>query len=330
MKKLFPSVTGGSGGSVLSTKTAGRAKRILMSALRLVILLSIGYVIIYPLFYMIVTSLKGVDAYYNNARVWIPTDLNPGFTYPFAAESINYASGLKTTLLYEIGAALLEVLTCAVVAYGFARFNFKLKGLLLVCLFSTIIIPETMVIIPRMMNYSHMDFLGILGLFNKITGIDLRPNLINSPLAFYLPSLFAIGLRSGILTFIYIQFFKGLPKELEEAAWVDGAGPIKTFVSIALPSSSVVFTTVTLFAVIWHWNDSYLSSLYMVENFPLAVNLERISQTLLSRGFHGPTRPLTMSVQMAACVMFIAPVLVLYMIMQRKFIESIDRVGITG
>ena len=137
-------------------------------------------------------------------------------------------------------------------------------------------------------------------------------------------------LAFGNTHLIYIQFFKSLPRELEEAAWVDGAGPIKTFISIALPSSGVVFTTVIIFAIIWHWNDSYLSSMYLVENFPLAVNLERIHSTLTSFGYYGPSQPMTMSIQMAACVMFIAPVLIMYIIMQRRFIESIDRVGITG
>lgn len=197
-------------------------------------------------------------------------------------------------------------------------------------LFLTILVPETMIIIPRMINYSHMDVLGILGGFGKLTGIDLRPNLIGTVWAFYLPSLFAIGLRSGILIFIYMQFFKGLPYELEEAAWVDGAGPIRTFVSIALPSSGVVFITVILFAIIWHWNDTLLASMYLKKDYPLAVMLDRIVTTLESYGYNGTQRPEVIAILMAACVLFVLPVLVLYMILQRWFIESIDRVGITG
>jgi len=317
--------------SLATNKTCQRtAKTVFMTVLRMVILLSIGYIIIYPLLYMITTSIKSVDAYYNTARIWIPTNIGYKHNYSFAAEVIDYWNGLKSTMVYELFAAAIEVITCSIVAYGFARFKFKLKNVLMACLFLTILIPETMIIIPRMINYSKMDVFGILGMFAKFTGVDIRPNLINSPLAFYLPSLCAIGLRSGILTFIYIQFFKGLPKELEEAAWVDGAGPIKAFVSIALPSSGVVFTTVIIFAVIWHWNDSYLASMYLAEGYPLAVNLERIHSTLTSFGYYGPSHPLTISIQMAACVMFIAPVLIMYMILQRKFIESIDRVGITG
>lgn len=124
-------------------------------------------------------------------------------------------------------------------------------------------VPAPMIIIPLVINFSKMDVLGILGLFQDVSGIDLRPNLLGTELTFYLPSLFAVGLRSGILIYIYIQFFKGLPSELEEAAWIDGAGPIRTFVSIAVPSSGVVILTVTIFSLIWL--ERLFSGIYVYE-----------------------------------------------------------------
>lgn len=132
-------------------------------------------------------------------------------------------NAIKSTIIYKIISALIEVAACVFTAYGFARFKFKGKGLMLGILFLTILVPDMMVLIPRMANYSKMDILGILGLFNKLTGIDLRPNILGSAAAFYLPSIFSMGLRSGIIIFIYIQFFSSFPKELEEAAWIDGA-----------------------------------------------------------------------------------------------------------
>ena len=310
-------------------KLANKGISIFSYCFRVLILLAIGYIIIYPLFYMIVTSLRDKQSYYTAATVWIPTSINPAFSYGKAIYSMRLWEGLTNTFVLEIVAALMEVVTCAIAAYGFARFKFKFKGLLMAGLFLTVLVPETMIIIPRMVNYSKMDFFGILGFFDTLTGIDLRPNLIGSPLAFYLPSLFAMGLRSGILIFIYIQFFKGLPYELEEAAWVDGAGPVRTFLSIAVPSSGVVFITVIVFSVIWHWNDTVLASMYVKGNYPLSVHLERINMTLAGQGFYSSNVE-TQSILMAACFLFIIPMLVFYMILQRWFIESIDRVGITG
>lgn len=312
-------------------KMLNRAGSIGWAILRIVILLAIGYIIIYPLLYMIGTSIRSRQSYYDSARVWIPSSISIDHNYTKALEFTSFFDGFKNTMILEIIAGLIEVITCSIVAYGFARFKFKLKPLFTAGLFLTILIPEIMVIIPRMLTYSKMDILGIFGLIAELTNgaFDIRPNLIGSPWAFYLPSMFAMGLRSGILIYIYIQFFKGLPYELEEAAWVDGAGPIRTFISIALPSSSVVFTTVTVFSVIWHWNDTFLAGMYVKSDYPLSVYLSRINATMVGAGYY-PNNTDTQSILMAACLLFILPPLIFYMFMQRKFIESIDRVGITG
>lgn len=302
-----------------------------MFIFRMVLLVSIGFVIIYPLLYMIVTSLVSRNGFFNSTRVWIPESISPMFNYKIAWELLDYGNSLKSTLFYEIISALIEVAACSVTAYGFARFKFKGKSIMLGILFLTILVPDMMVLIPRMANYSKMDVLGILGLFDKLTGIDLRPNILGSAAAFWLPSIFSMGLRSGIIIFIYMQFFSGFPKELEEAAWIDGAGPIKTFLRIAIPSSGVVIITVVVFSLIWHWNDFQLCSMYLNDKYPLAMQLDMLPTNLTTMGYYlNPETPETLAFQMAGCVLFVTPMLIVYMILQRWFIESIDRVGITG
>lgn len=304
----------------------------LYSIFRLFLLLSIGFIIIYPLFYMIVTSFESKYSFLNSTRVWIPTDFAIKENYSAVFDSMEYPKALLSTLKNEIVSALLEVVSCAVVAYGFARFEFRGKKILSAILYLTILIPDMMLLIPRMINYSHLDFFGIFGLLERITGADLRLNILNVPFAFWLPSVLGVGLRSGILIYIYIQFFKGLPSELEEAAWVDGAGPIRTFLAIALPSSGVVILTVTVFSLIWHWNDSLLSGMYLTENYPLAMQITRLPELLNHKYYIALTArdPQGMAYLMAGCVLFVTPMLILYMILQHWFIESIDRVGITG
>ena len=314
----------------ISRDTRHYIKTFIAAIVRIAFLLAVGYIIIYPLLHMVVTSLKDESAFYDSAKVWIPSAFNIKFNYSMAIDAVKYGSSLISTVYYELIAAVIEVGVCSAVAYGFSRFKVKYKKFWVACLFLTILIPETMYVIPRMVNYSNLDVIGIFGLFNKLTGIDLRPNIIGTPFAFWLPSLFALGLKSGLIIYIYIQFFNGLPAELEEAAWVDGAGPIRTFISIVLPSSSVVFTTVSVFSFIWHWNDNYFASLYLFEDFPLAVMLDRITTELNSKGFYGAANVESQAIIMASCVLFVVPPLILYMILQRRFIESIDRVGITG
>lgn len=309
-----------------------RTVSLLVSAVRLIILLSIGFIIIYPLFYMIVCSVQSADAFYDSTRVWIPTEFAVAENYKVAFESMEYGKSFFSTFKYAVVSAMIEVASCAFIAYGFARFNFREKKIYTFFLFVTILIPDMILLIPRMVNFSHLDFLGVLGLFNKLTGVDLRINVLDSTWVFWLPSMFGTGLRSGVIIYIYIQFFKGLPHELEEAAYVDGANHFRTFFSIALPSSGVVILTATVFSLIWHWNDYLLSGMYLTKDYPLAMQLNMLTETIMLKYdiIVDSSHPQTMAYLMAGCVLFVLPMLAVYMVLQRGFIESIDRVGITG
>lgn len=298
---------------------------------RILLLCAIGFVILYPLFYMIVTSIRAKDSFTNSSRIWIPEATAFLENYKTAFKALDYKNSFFNTLKFEIISAVLEIIMCAVVAYGFARFKFKLRGILLALLFLTILVPDNMIIIPRVMNFSKLDFLGLFSAIDKLSGVDLRVNLLDSAWCFYLPSVTASGLRSGLMIYIYMQFFKNLPAELEEASWIDGAGPVRTFCSIALPSSGVVILTNTVFSLVWHWNDYFLASMYLSEGYPLAVSLTRIGDNLKALGFAPVSnRPETMAAMMAGALLTVLPILLVYMVLQRGFIKSIDRVGITG
>ncbi len=303
---------------------------VLYSIARYLVLCAVGFIVVYPLLSMIATSIQSLESMHSSVRIWIPTDFEIKDNFSAAIKVLNYGKSLGVTLLYAMVPAVLQIATCAIAAYGFARFNFKGKKILTAVLFLTILIPDILVVVPRMVSYAHFDFLGILGLVKKLTGVDLRPSLIDTVWAMYLPALFGAGVRSGILIYIYIQFFKGLPKELEEAAWVDGANPFRTFISIAIPSSGVVILTVTVFSLIWHWNESINTTMLLSNQMPLSYQMKYFEanipvilvDTSVDRSVEG--------IKNAGCILFIAPMLIVYMIVQRWFIESIDRVGITG
>lgn len=298
-----------------------RASNVAVNIVRYFFLMALSYVVLYQLFFMISYSIRPRLDLYNPSVVWIPTSI----TFEHFQNAFGQLEYLKTGLvslwLMEVS-ALIEVMMCSVIAYGFARFEFREKNIVFFLVLVTIIVPVQLLIIPMYINYSHFDILGIAKFFIDTFNLpDFRPNLLNTGLTFWLPSLFGVGVRSGLFIFIYRKFFEGLPRELEEAAYVDGAGPLRTFVSVILPSSGVVFLTVTIFSTIWHWNESYLTSMYNQLNPPLAVQLENIKSTILKD---------SRSAGMAACLLFIAPVLIMYMFLQRKFVQSIDRVGIVG
>jgi len=134
-----------------------------------------------------------------------------------------------------------------------------------------------------------------------------------------------------LFIYIYKQFFQGLPKEFEEAAWIDGAGPIKTFIKVIIPSSTVPIVTVTMFSVVWHWNDYYLAQMYLTKEYPLSVQLASVD-SLLTNALQGAesAKIVLGPAIMAACLMMVLPLIIFYLVLQRRFIASIANSGIVG
>lgn len=293
-----------------STLLRKKASGTVVAIARLLFLIIVGYIVLYPLLYMIVASIKDTDALLDVEHIWIPLTVSfKSFTDVF--ELLNIGNALKQTLVVQILSAFIEVFVCAFVAYGFARFKFKGKPVFTAFLILSLLVPVQMYSLSMAVNYRN------LGIFN-------------TPFVYWLPSLFGVGIRSGMMIFIYQQFFVNLPKELEDAAYIDGAGPVKTYFSIALPSSSVVLVTVLVLSFVWHWNEYYLASLtFLSENAPLSMVLSFLETYLKQIGIYKGW-PEYASLVSAACLMYIAIPLILYMIFQRKFVRSIDRVGITG
>lgn len=296
-----------------------------ISAFRYVLLIAISYIILYPLFAMISYSFQAKADIMDTSVTWVPKT-GTLENYKVAWEALEYPTSLLNTVVVHLVSAFLEIFTCAIAAYGFARFKFKCRGLLFGIVLFTAIVPVQILVLPLFLNYQYFGFGYIVNLLNLIPGVDIPYiSLIDSPLTFWLPSIFGVGLRSGLFIFIYRQFFMGLPKELEEDSWIDGCNPLMTFFRVVIPSSGVVFLTVSIFAIIWHWNEYYQSVIYFTNDFPLSVMLSgiRSQQGMARDAFAAP--PVS-----AACLIFIAPVLIMYLFLQKKFIQSIDRVGIVG
>lgn len=313
-------------------KLKNSAVSILSNLLRYMFFLSFSFVIIYPFAYIIINALKTFSDTYDPTVNWVPK----GMTIENIKNSFKVFDVWKTvgnTLFYEIGASLLQFCSCAVAAYGLARYKFKGRGILIGMMLLTILVPSMMIITPSYVNYSHMDFFGILGLIKDFTGKDLRPDLVGTPFVFYLPSLFGVGLKGGLFIYIFSQFFRGLPMELEEAAWIDGAGPWKTFLRIIIPSSGAAAITVLLFSIVWHWNDYYLAQMYMADNPTLSVALNNFStNTIVTVLGLDMTTGIMMDVPilLSGCLIYVLPIIIFYIIIQRKFIASIATSGIVG
>ena len=299
---------------------------------RYVFFISFSFIVLYPFIYLLVNSLKGATDFADPVVQWVPKHLYLD-NYPSAVKVFDLWKSIGNTLLYEIVPALLQFCACAVAAYGLARFEFRGKRLLMGIMILNILVPPMMIITPSYVNYSQMDFLGILKGISKIIGQDIRPNLINTPFAFYLPSILGVGLKGGFFIFIFTQFYRKLPKELEEAAWIDGAGPWRTFLSIAVPNSGPAAITVLLFSIVWHWNDYYLAQMYNSDNPTFSVVLNNFSDNTVSAALGIDMtlgKSLSVPILLTGCLLFMLPLIAFYAILQKKFIASVTNSGITG
>lgn len=311
-------------------KTQYQIKRhgteVLVSVMRYAFLIAIGYVVLIQLIYMCSYAFRIPEETKDASVVWVPKTFTLN-NFKVAIEALDYFKSFFNTVVVQVLSGLIEVFTCSVAAYGFARYNFKGKKVFFAIVILMILVPPQMTAVSMSLNYAYFDLFGILGGIGKLIGRDIRPNLLNSGMVFWLPSMFGVGLRSGLFIFIYNQFFKNLPKELEEAAYIDGANAFTTFMRVVVPSSGVAFLTVTIFSVVWHWNDYYLSILYLNDNQPLSVSLSKLASSIYNMSGYGSD---SLTYSMAACLLYVLPIIVMYLLLQRKFIASIDRVGIVG
>lgn len=296
------------------------------------LLIGVSFILMYPLLYMLSNAFKPIEQAYDASVIWIPKSLTLD-NFVDAIKALNYWDALQNTILVSFVSALLQIVSCMLAGYGFARFEFKGKKILFALVILTIIVPQQLVAIPTYMQYRRFTFFGVTKLFPFLTGGKGYVNLIDSPLVFYLPAMLGAGFKSGLFIFIYRQFFRGLPKELEDSAALDGCGLPRTFLQIMLPNAKPAIVTVFLFSVVWYWNEYYAPAMYMSNRPTLSTALAVIKYNLAQTGAAGANYLdafLYITRVQAAALLVIAPLLIMYIFAQRFFTESIERTGIVG
>lgn len=294
---------------------------------RFLILFGLGFVILYPIIFMLSTAFRPYDQMSDPSIIWLPKS----FTLQNIQETFDimkFDTTVLNTVRLNLVASLLQVVTCSLTGYGFARFNFKGKSILFAMVIAMILVPPQIITIPMYLQYAFFDLFGLIPLFNGGETITL----INSGWTMYLPAMFANGIRAGLFILIFRQFFRGLPKELEDAAYLDGCGPLKTFIKVMIPNAKTSYLTVFLFSIVWYWNDFYVSSSFFTRNDTVALMLKNLSAELTSQLFNNQTPGIRAMIVWleSGCLLTIAPILIMYIFLQRYFIEGIERSGIVG
>ena len=306
---------------------------IIWKIFRFLLLIGICYIFLFPVIYMLSVAVRGPDTVNDPSVVWIPREFSLD-SIKTAIDILEYPRAITTTLIIAVASTVGSLISCSLAGYGFARFKFREKNIAFALVMLTIIVPPQTTIISSFVNYRNFDCFGILKLVHLIfPSVDAGINLINTPWTFILPAFFGAGLRAGLFIYIFRQFFAGMPKDLEEAAMIDGCGALRTFVQVMLPLAKSAFITVLLFSFVWHWNDYVQAAMYFNDNQPISVMLNQMQSLLQDAKLFNVvtnTRDEIRTYLQAGCLLTILPPLVLYIFTQRFFTESIERTGIVG
>ncbi len=299
-----------------------------VSIVRFILLFGMCFMILQPILNKISVSFMTEADLYNPIVISIPEHFTTD-NYKLAAELMNYKKSLVNSFVISLTIAILQIAVCTLVGYGFARFDFPLKKFWFVCVLLVILIP------PQTISSSlhlHFKFFDVLGLIKLIKGETI--NLRGSIIPYYLLSAGCMGLKNGLYIYMIRQFFRNIPSDMEEAAYVDGCGTLKTFVTIMLPEAKPIITSCFLFAFVWQWTDGFYARMFMSGTTLVSTSLSRIVDSLGAYIQRITGVKTTISIAYSNCIlatgtlMIILPLVILYLFAQRQFVESISSTGI--
>lgn len=294
-----------------------------------VVCLCLAYQLLYPVLYMISMSIREPSDMNDPSIIWVAKHFTLE-NFADAIKSMNYWNAFRVSLTLCLVCGVLDVFSCAIAGYGFARFDFWGKKALFVLVIFTMVVPTQTLVLPLYMRWRYADFGGIVGLFSEKEFV----NLIGTLWPLIIPAALAMGVRSGLYIFIYRQFFINLPVALEDAAYIDGAGPYRTFFSIMLPNIKNAIITVFLFSFVWNWGEYYLSKQFLGStDRSIMVALSAIRRDLAALGSLAGTQigsnPEKVATRvMAGCLLTAAPMLIMFIFTQRFLADSIEHIGI--
>ncbi len=266
------------------------------------VLIAVGFIMIYPLLWLFFSTFKTNNEIFSSIKLFPNAFLTEGYTegwkgsgqYTFGHYILNTFAMVIPTVLATVGSSTL-------VAYGFARFNFKFKNLLFMLMISTMILPNAILVIPRYIIFNQFGWL-------------------NSYKPFYMPQIFAFA---AFFNFLMVQFFRGIPRELDESAYIDGYGSFRTLLHILLPLCKPALFSMCIFQFLWTWNDFYNPLIYInsVKKYPVSLAL-RMAIDVNS----------TVSWNRVFAMSFVAiiPIVVLFFAAQKYFVEGVATTGLKG
>ncbi|MBI1878342.1 MAG: carbohydrate ABC transporter permease [Chloroflexi bacterium] len=261
-----------------------------------------GFIMIYPILWLFASSLKASDEIWTNASSLIPKDFTfENYVNGWAGfGSVTFATFFTNSFIYAGIGTIAAVLSSAAVAYGFARISFTGRSFWFTCMLLTLMLPIQVQIIPQYIVFSWLDW-------------------INTFLPLLIPRFFG----NPFFIFLIMQFIRGIPKELDEAAEIDGCSKIGIFFRIILPLIQPALITSAIFSFYWTWEDFLTPLIYLND-----IRLFTVSVAL--RSFSDPSAATDWGAVFAMSALSLVPVFIIFVLFQRYLVEGISTTGLRG
>ena len=339
-------------------------KNVVWYIFRLVLLVGIAYIVLYPFFSKIMGSFMAPEDFIDATVILIPKNWTLDM-YKYIFLELDYMTGFLNTLMLAGSTAVLQTFTCATIAYGLAKFKFKGGKYIFLAVILTMVIPHPTIQGAMFRYFQKFDILGIFRLLagggigigdftftnEFFQSINFAPheidkfgnavytslwsnnglNLNNSYWPLVIMSITGLGFKNGLYIFLLRQFFMGVPNELEESAYMDGSGTIKTFIKVIIPLSVPMLITVFLFAFSWQWNDDFYTSLFFTNQKIVLLNkiVANAPPKSLVTNYAGQSLYYA-AIRNTCGLMIIAPLVIMYVFCQNFLVQGIERSGLTA
>jgi multiple sugar transport system permease protein len=261
-------------------------------------LIAVSFLMLYPLLWMVASSFKPDNEIFNSTSL-LPNEFSvEAYKRGWNGLSVGFGQMFWNSLVISVLVVIGNLISCSMAAYAFTRLRFKGRGFWFALMLGTLMMPQHAVLIPQYIMFLNFGW-------------------VNTILPLVVPKFLAID---AFFIFLMVQFFRGIPRELDEAAVMDGCGPLRIFLKIMLPLSTPVLATAAVFSFIWTWDDFFGPLIYLndIENYTAQLGL---------RTFVDSTAQSDWGSLFAMSTLAVLPVFILFIVFQRLLIEGIATTG---
>lgn len=300
------------------------------------LIIGMCFTMLYPVFKLIPNVISDLTDLGNPDVTWIPVERS--FMSFEGAFRFIMKKGWMTivwSVLYAAAIVFVQMMVSAMVGYALARVNFPGANLIFGLVLFAFLVPPQALLLSQYIHFKNFDILGLVTMINGGT-VDL----INQPITLFMLALFGFGVNQSIFVFLFRQFFKNTPKELEEAALIDGCGFHRTYFSIMFPNAKPTIATVLVLGFVWNYGDTYYTGYFHPEGPYLGHILEQTFQPANEYFITHSMQvwydlPIVTSfafdaVKQASAIIYMIPLLIVYFIAQHWLVENIENAGIVG